>query len=224
MTKKKRIDGKRYDLAVLRAFVADGTHMDAIVDVTGWSLAKVRRLQSELFSDEERSRVGRRSEDVWVEYALRTEDHIAALDDVIEQFRGSSQGSALVGAIKAKQDLLDRVIKLGQELGFVKREPQRSIHILANMSDPELRKRLQDRLNAFRELAGQSGDTHLLDVTTDDTPGEVIQVPAAPTEPDPGAIKRTPRRDPQLVAKTTDPPKLSPLARIKRRLSRKVRQ
>ena len=178
---------RRHDVAALRVFIAQGTPVDRILEATGWTAETLGSLQAELFAEEERLRVGRRPEDVFVEYSLRTEDNVAALDDLIEQFHDSRQGSALVGAIKAKQDLYNQVIKLGQELGLVKKEPNKHVHLVGNMSDPELRVYINRKLRRIRELSDRGNDLHLLDVPTEgdeDTPGaQVIEVPAAPAPP-----------------------------------------
>jgi len=185
------MSSRRHDVAALRVFIAQGTTVDRILEATGWTTGYLSGLQAELFAEEERARVGRRSEDVFVEYCLRTEDNVAALDDLIEQFHDSKQGSALVGAIKAKQDLWDRTIKLGQTLGLIKREPKKSVHLVGSMSDPELRTYINQRIRRIRELATRGNDTHLLDLPDDSEDGEarVIEIPAAPAPPSPKKSK-----------------------------------
>jgi predicted phage terminase large subunit-like protein len=159
---KAKTPARRYDLASLRGFIAQNANADTILEVTGWSPTKLAGLQAELYAEQEQVRTNRRPEDVFVEYCIRTEHNMGDLDDLLIEYRGSKQGSAMVGAIKAKQDLQDRVIKLGQELGLIKREPNRTLHAVVDMSDPELRQWLNEKLHDLRSLADRGRDVHLL--------------------------------------------------------------
>ena len=58
------------------------------------------------------------TETIFLDYVLRQNQNIRDLDNVQKLFQGSRQFTALVGAVKAKAEILDKVIEKGQEFGF----------------------------------------------------------------------------------------------------------
>ena len=98
------------DINKLRALQASGLTTDEIVDRSGWTEDKLSKVREELFAREEMDLVGRRTEDVFIDYVMRTRANIRQLDDILEDLRMTKQGSAMVGAVKAKQDLMDRIL------------------------------------------------------------------------------------------------------------------
>lgn len=176
---------KQQDKARVRALIAAGQDRYEIAGETGWALDRVESLQSEILAEEERVLVGRRTEEVYVDYVLRTRANISELQTLVETLDRKRQGSAVVGAIRAKQDLLDKILDRGQDFGFLRREPHRTLHgvVVANMSDPELRDFLGKQLTDLRHLvATRSGDHHLLDVGSGTTEGPPVPEMRLPTD------------------------------------------
>jgi hypothetical protein len=169
------------DLGLVRAYLGAGFTVDEIVDLhPGWTPQRVQDMIGAVLADEERIQVGRRTEDVFSDYVIRTRALSRQLDDVIDHLRTTNQGSALVGAIKAKADLLDRVIERGQDFGIIERKPQQRQILIAKLDDKGLRDMLAAEIAALRTLADGAGTSvHFLDVGADDVPAPARTLPPA---------------------------------------------
>lgn len=49
---------------------------------------------------------------------------VRELEDLAEVFRGGRQHSALVASLKTRADIVDRIVKTGQELGVISKQPK----------------------------------------------------------------------------------------------------
>ena len=158
------------DINKLRALQASGLTTDEIVDRSGWTEDKLSKVREELFAREEMDLVGRRTEDVFIDYVMRTRANIRQLDDILEDLRMTKQGSAMVGAVKAKQDLMDRILNRGQEFGLIEKKPDRSQVgiVVANMDDLALREMLVNEMNQLRSMMDSMGGKKFLEVRDED--------------------------------------------------------
>jgi len=78
----------------------------------------------------------------YIRYTLSQLTVARQLNDLIKDFSNSKQYNALVGALRAKSDIIDRVLKVGQDMGFVRRVPEG--HFI--VSGQDLRELTQDEL------------------------------------------------------------------------------
>lgn len=187
----------RKDMAKLRAYVAQGMSLIEIAESeAGWTPEWIADLHGRVLIEEEGAQVGRRTEEVFADYTIRTRANIRQLDEIIEDLKSSKQGSALVGAVKAKQDLMDRVIERGQTFGLIERKPDQRTILIAKMGDEELRRVLADEIAAMRGLMdGAGSSTHLLDMDAVDVTATVRPAKPAPAAHDSGfAPPKAPRR------------------------------
>jgi hypothetical protein len=170
-----KIKGK--DIARLRVLVGEGLTPDEMIERTGWDEDKLVEVREELFAQEEINVVGRRTEDVYVDYVVKTRANIRLLDEILEDLRMTKQGSAMVGAVKAKQDLFDRVLNRGQEFGFIEKRPERSqIGILvAKLDDAALGELLIGEITSLRSMMTVSGSTPFLEVVEE---GKALPLPS----------------------------------------------
>lgn len=108
-----------------RACVALLWTREQILEETGWSLQQLMGIEKA--ADEEDERTWARGADpvsIFSEYRERQLMAARELEDLALAFRAGGQFSALVTAIKARSDILDKVIKCGQDLGLIKRSPR----------------------------------------------------------------------------------------------------
>jgi hypothetical protein len=152
-------------LARARAALAGGLDPDETAALLGVAPERADELVAEARAGEEVRLVGRRPEAVYVDYVLRSGHHLRELDELKEWLRSTKQGAAAVGAVKAKQDILDRIIKLGQDLGFVRREPTQHSVVVARLDDAGLRELLARELTGLTRLMDRAGDTPLLELS-----------------------------------------------------------
>ena len=149
--------------ARMRMYMVDDLSDAEIAAATGWEIEDVQKLRAEVIAEEEVRLVGRRSEEVFVEYAMKMTGIVKELDVAINELKqgdqGDRQGAAIMSGIRAKAAMHDRVIKLGQQMGFVKKEPEKKVVVLASLTDRELAQHLQlmmRRLDAVMDRGGES--------------------------------------------------------------------
>jgi len=193
------------DKTIVRALIADGKTIVEVADDLGWEPQRVVDAWESVVTDEEQHLVGRRSEEVYVAYVTRTNSNIRKLDEAIVELKGSKQGSAIVGAIKARQELFDRIIDRGQELGFVAKKAERREVVLARLDDAALQEMLFSEMNRLRESMRAAGDVRLLEVAAPALPalsGDVV-IEARPGVP---VVARTPYVSPKPPSEFRAPP------------------
>jgi len=201
----QEINDRKLSLARYRACKALLWPREQILEETGWSLQylmSVERVARE--EDREQLQSGADPVDIFAEY--REAQLLAAreLEDLAQIFRNSKQFSALVGAVKARSEILDKIIKTGQELGLIKRAAK-EVHVRGKvdyekLSIKELRVTLRREVDSMqRMIRGTPGERlpgpaaavlrRVLPAVTEPPAGEVVEVP--PEEP--AAPPRGPR-------------------------------
>ena len=168
---------------------------EQILEETGWSRQWL--LAVERFAREEDSVLLERGADpveVFTEY--REAQLLAAreLEDLAQIFRSSKQFSALVGAVKARSEILDKIIKTGQELGLIKRAAK-EIRVRGKVnyeekSIKELRLLLRGEFEEMQRLIR--------------APGETVSGPAA------AVLRRVLPAAAKPAEGTSDPPRKKP--------------
>ena len=157
------------DLAKVLSLMTLAYTAEDIADELPAPLDQVREMMAQVLADEEVRVVGRRREEVFADYTIRTRGMIRQLDELLVELRSSRQGNAAVGAVVAKHKLMDKVIERGQDFGLIERKPAQHAIIVAKLDDRELGEMVAAELTAMRGLLA-SGGTHFLEVK-----------PAAPT-------------------------------------------
>lgn len=172
--------------AEIRSYLADGASDREISGELGITIRDVRNLKRELISDELEQITNDSAEEVWAKYRIRMDGCIADLDDVIEKaVRGKElpKGglNAAVGAIKAKASILDSVLKKGQELGVLHKEPDRKVVIsgvaVASVELEELRELVDSRRADVEDLVTSYAPKELVDYA-DEPEGDLYAEPA----------------------------------------------
>ncbi len=127
---------------------------------------------------------------VYSDYVSKCTQMVKELDDIKTKFRNRGQWTALVAAVKQKGEIYDKVIKLGQDFGFIDKKAT-EIKVegemsFSAMSDKDIRAEIQAEVNKMHQIAsGQVVDMRpeLLGVTDDDVatyvPQNLLRLPAA---------------------------------------------
>lgn len=139
--------------------------------------AKIRAKAFDLKSDEIRTRS---SEHTYVQYFIDQSQNLRELGTMLKSFRKTKQYNAMLGAIKLRSDLTDKLIAKGQELGLIaKRAERREIVagiVIKDLSNDQLRRTAQRELAALNKMMGEMGDASILDLD----PGALHHGPALP--------------------------------------------
>jgi len=120
---------------------------------------------------------GRTDEEVYVEYVTRQTGIVNDLVTVQNRIMNDKDGGpyqVAVGCLKARSEIYDKILKTGQQLGFIRKEPDRkeigAVVAVLNMSDPELRAEIADSLSGLNELMTRFGGG-----------GDILDVDCGPT-------------------------------------------
>jgi len=138
------------------------------------------------------------TEQTYIEYCLAQQGCIRDLNDLLDQYREAKNASAIVGAVKARSDIIDKMIKLGQDFGIIERKPQENRIIagvvVTQLSNEELRAAITDQISSLNNLVTEYGDKKIQDMN----PGElyreidrsnVIEAKLEPTKSEPEPLQ-----------------------------------
>lgn len=160
-----RIKGEklRAACAKLRAYLAAGDSDHEICEKMGLSWGDYEELKGKMMAFESAKVVTQSSEQVYVEYLMNQEKNIHALSTMIDSFQDSRQHAAMVGAVKARADIYDKMIKTGQEFGFIEKMPERTEIVagvmVRDLSEQDLRAHITSALSSLDTMQKKYGDS-----------------------------------------------------------------
>lgn len=150
---------------------------EEVQQLLGVSVGRYNELKRELYRQEQAELAGKTPEDVYLEYKWAQTARIKELDMAMSNIP-ENQPNALVGAIKAKSDIIDKILKTGQDLGIIAKEPERKIviqgHVIAQMDNNALRKLIAQETNQLSEAIAKYGDTDMDGNPISETPTPVF--------------------------------------------------
>ena len=183
-SKRSKRENRRLK-AEVRSFMTDGTDDRTISNELRISLADVRSLRQQVVDDELTEVANDTPEQVWSKYRIRMDGCITDLDEVIElAVRGEEVAkgglNAAVNAVKAKATIIDNVVKKGQELGVLHKEPDRKVVIsgvaVASVELDELRDLVDSRRTSIEGLVTAYAPKELVDYA-DEPEGDLYAEP-----------------------------------------------
>lgn len=162
---------KSYSAAQLRSILAEmklrlmeGDDDETIQELLGLTVARYNDLKKELYRREQATLAQKTTEDVYLEYKWSQEKCIADLDAALAGIP-ENQPNAAIGAIRAKSEIRDKILKVGQDTGLIAKTPERKLiihgHVVAQMSDKELRKTIAQETQALGMAIAKYGDTDM---------------------------------------------------------------
>jgi len=153
------------------------------------------------------------TEQTYVEYCLAQRGCIDDLNTLLDQYREAKNASAIVGAVKARSDIIDKMIKLGQDFGIIEKKPEEKRIVagvvVTQLSNEDLKAAIAEQISNLNTLVTQYGNKKLVDVEPGDLyrelpePSNVIEAklepepePAPPAEPEPDPAPEQPPPEP----------------------------
>lgn len=124
LKRNQELNQKRKDAIQYRACRALLWERERILLETGWSLQWMMSIEKYVQDEDRRLWSETDSRSIFASYREQQLQIAAELEDISEIFRGSKQFSALVSALRTRADVLDRIIKIGQELGVIHKTPK----------------------------------------------------------------------------------------------------
>lgn len=172
---------RRY-LNAMRIAIIEGQSDPEIMQHMQWSPEVVTLLRQTIV-EQEKVVWQRPPEETFIDYLFRQEGFMRELDLVVGEYsaqRDSKIAAASVSAIRAKSEILDKVINLGKELGILRpiKTKQKPTEIegfsVADLTDVELRGLLMRVMQRMQKLVERYGDVGAKAI--DVTPRPVIGV------------------------------------------------
>lgn len=148
----------------------------------GLEAEEFQRLRTAMFDSKAEEVRAKPTEHVYVQYIIDQAKNIKDLTEMINDFKNTRQHTAMVAAVKARSDIHDKLIKKGQEFGFIRQDPKTGDlglgKLLGDMSNKQLRVAITAELRTLNDLVGRYGDGNILDVSV----GQLHHGPRLPAQ------------------------------------------
>ncbi|MGW8177878.1 MAG: hypothetical protein ACWGQW_03675 [bacterium] len=139
-----------------------------IMDLLGLETEVYKALKFQLLEDRALEAKTRPPEHVYIQYVIDQTRNISDLTDMIAEFKTTKQYNAMVGAIKARAELHDKLIAKGQEFGIFKKVPERREIVagvmIQDMSRDDLKAAITGAIGRLDSMMRRYGDNDILDV------------------------------------------------------------
>ena len=150
-------------IASIYGRLLDGETDGEIMDSMGLDVQEYHRYKESLYqlkSDEIRERP---SEHIYVDYIIQQTDNLQKLTTIIDDMMTVKEHTTvLIGAIKAKSDIHDKLIAKGQEFGIIKKAPSRKEIVagvtVSELTNEYLKKAIAGALNDLNRMTERYGD------------------------------------------------------------------
>ncbi len=163
---------KSYSVAEVRALLYEmklriktGDTDEEIMALLGiTTVGRYNELKRELYRQENAEIQKKTTEDVYLEYMWAQQKCIDDLKDAMKMIP-ENQPNALVGAIKAQSEIHDKILKTGQDIGVISKEPERKViihgHVVAQMDNTSLRKLIAQETNQLAGALAKYGEVDM---------------------------------------------------------------
>lgn len=154
--------------AKLRSFLAAGDTDHQACERLGLSWNDYEELKAKMMDMEGEKVRNQTPEQVYVTYLMAQDSNVRALSDMIDHFKDLKQHAAMVGAVKARADIYDKMITKGQEFGFIDKVPERTEIIaglmIKDLSNDELRAEITGAVGGLDSMLKKYGEAQIIDL------------------------------------------------------------
>jgi len=124
-------------------------------------------------------------EHVYVEYCIAQQQNILDLDRFIRELDSARQYNAVVGAIRLRSDIVDKMVQRGMEFGVIRKEPERKEIVagvvIADMTSGDLKKAILGQIRTMNEMIARFGDGDIMSLEPGTLHyGDPITIPTVP--------------------------------------------
>ena len=174
----------RIAFAKLRVCLVEGLEPDEMCERLGLQWGDVEELRRRYLDHEADIVRHKPTEHTYVEYCLEMRKCIQDLERVTLEYEGGVEDaeggkdvkgkpktvnvSGYVGAVRARADIIDRIIKQGQEFGFIERKAESKGYAagqaIKDLSNADFRQYIFNEINVFNTMQMKFGDRSIMDV------------------------------------------------------------
>lgn len=123
-------------------------------------------LKREMYAADKLEMSAKNSEEVFIDYRMRQEGCIKDLETMVKTFKETKQYNAMVGAVRAKSDIIDKIVARGQEFGVLEKVPEKKLVVagvlVAGLSNDELRATVAKESMGMSEMFKKYSDGGIL--------------------------------------------------------------
>ena len=150
-------------IASIYGRLLDGETDGEIMDSMGLDVQEYHRYKENLYQLKTDELKERPPEYVYVDYVIQQTDNLQKLTNIIDDMmRVKEHTSVLIGAIRAKSDIHDKLIVKGQEFGLIKKVPSRKEIVagvtVSELTNDDLKKAITGALNDLNRMTERYGD------------------------------------------------------------------
>lgn len=152
-------------IAKLFSLLGEGMSDEDARIAMGLNQIDFQDLRERMFKHKAQELKDKPSEHAYVEYLIAQRANLHDLTAMIENFKSTKQYNAMVGAVRARSDILNHLIAKGQEFGLLEKRPEEKRIVAGVMVAQLTNKQLQGlvtrelgQLNRMVELFGEGGD------------------------------------------------------------------
>lgn len=191
LTKAEMLEAAKY---LFQELIKGDDEYD-IADIKGWddaTAAKVKKLMLDSKAEENKALT---PEHAYVAYQVEQRRNIHDLNQLINHLDARRNHNAVVGAIRLRSDIVDKVLERGFEFGVIQKKQQNTSLGSGNtfviggvdvrvLSAPQLQDAIKSQLNELSELVSSYGESKpMAELTTGELHygPKVVDMPPEPT-------------------------------------------
>jgi hypothetical protein len=165
---KKTAKEWRILIAIMMGFIAQGLSEDEIIAEMGLRNVKdYNDIRKRMYEQETARHTDRSNAQLFIDYIINQRMCLEDLDVAIKKYKDTNQANAIVGAIRAKSDIIDKITRRGEELGVLRKEND-GIKIVAGidvsaLSNFDIKLKIKAELQAIHNIT----QGPIIDVTPD---------------------------------------------------------
>ncbi len=152
----------------IRRLLIDGESDLVIAETLSLGKAEYRRMKAKVYDQEVDGFSGKSAEEQYVDYCFEQQKCLDNLDTLIKQSANSNQHNAMVGAIRAKSQIMEAIHKTGVSMGIIKKEADMNREIggvrMADLENNEVRDMVATELRKVQHAIDKFGDRKMVDV------------------------------------------------------------
>jgi len=145
--------------------LTNGLSDNEVAEDMGLSVEEFLEFKSKMFEIKTEDLVKRPSEHIYVEYMIEQGKNLRDLTNMVDD--SNLNASAKVGAIRARADILDKLLTKGQEFGLIHKEPDKKIIAgiaINELSSEKLKTLVLNELQMINKLINKHGDKKIVDL------------------------------------------------------------
>jgi hypothetical protein len=147
--------------ATIYGHLVDGSTEEEIIDELGVTAQHYQAAKQFLLTSKGEEEERMTPQQRYARYMIEQERNIADLNDLVGNLDYKKQYSAIVGAIRIRSEIAENVIKTGQTLGVVSKEPERRVVVggisITDMSETDLRKGVLTAIGGLSQMIERYG-------------------------------------------------------------------